>query len=147
MYMCTCTSLSCSVHCHCVRWQRGGCLRGPDGDQCSLRNHRSNLHCHRGEFINFCTIIYCFTFRFSGYNYLEFSGYHISIYMYTIILRKKQVRLNNKAKQHSTPKVVTFPKKMSCLGWDSNPLHYRQSWLGSNLTSHTVHVHVHVVCC
>ena len=28
----------------------------------------------------------------------------------------------NKAKKHSTPKAVTFPKKkMSCLEWDSNP--------------------------
>ena len=32
--------------------------------------------------------------------------------------RSKQGQTNNKAKQHSTPKAVTFPKKMSCLGWD-----------------------------
>ena len=62
--------------------------------------------------------------------------------------RKKQAR-SNKAKQHSTPKAVTFPRKMSCLGWDSNPrLYSRQSalptelprqlsWLGPNLTSHS----------
>ena len=37
--------------------------------------------------------------------------------------RKKQGQTNNKAKQHSTPKAVTFPRKMSCLGWDSNPRH------------------------
>ena len=57
--------------------------------------------------------------------------------------RSKQSHTNNKAKQHSTPKAVTFPKKnelphvglehttlhtqdralyqLSCLGWDSNP--------------------------
>ena len=32
--------------------------------------------------------------------------------------RSKQGQTNNKAKQHSTPKAVTFPRKMSCLGWD-----------------------------
>ena len=39
--------------------------------------------------------------------------------------RSKQGHTNNKAKQQSTPKAVTFPKKtlMSCLGWDSNPQH------------------------
>ena len=40
--------------------------------------------------------------------------------------RKKEaskVKQTNKAKQHSTPKAVTFPRKMSCLGWDSNPRH------------------------
>ena len=37
--------------------------------------------------------------------------------------RSKQAQTNNKAKQHSTPKVVTFLRKMSCLGWDSNPRH------------------------
>ena len=33
--------------------------------------------------------------------------------------RSKQGQTNNKAKQHSTPKV----RKMSCLRWDSNPRH------------------------
>ena len=37
--------------------------------------------------------------------------------------RKKQGQTNNKAKQHSTPKAVTFLRKISCLGWDSNPRH------------------------
>ena len=37
--------------------------------------------------------------------------------------RSKQGETNNKAKQHSTPKAVTFLNKMSCLGWDSNPQH------------------------
>ena len=41
--------------------------------------------------------------------------------------RKKQARsnkqTNNKPKQHSTPKAFTFPRKMSCLGWDSNPVY------------------------
>ena len=40
--------------------------------------------------------------------------------------RKKEaskVKQINKAKQHSTPKAVTFPRKMSCLRWDSNPRH------------------------
>ena len=40
--------------------------------------------------------------------------------------RKKEaskVKQTNKAKQHSTPKAVTFPRKMSCLRWDSNPRH------------------------
>ena len=32
--------------------------------------------------------------------------------------RSKLGQTNNKAKQHSTPKVVTFPKKNE---WDSNP--------------------------
>ena len=36
-------------------------------------------------------------------------------------LPSSRLSLNNKAKEHSTPKAVTFPKKMSCLGWDSNP--------------------------
>ena len=31
--------------------------------------------------------------------------------------RSKQGQTNNKAKQHSTPKEVTFQRKMSCLGW------------------------------
>ena len=29
----------------------------------------------------------------------------------------------NKAKQHSTPKAVTFPRKNELPGWDSNPRH------------------------
>ena len=32
--------------------------------------------------------------------------------------RNKQGQTNNKAKQYSTPKTVTFLRKMSCLGWD-----------------------------
>ena len=31
----------------------------------------------------------------------------------------KQGHTNNKAKQHSTPKAVTFKLKVSCLGWDT----------------------------
>ena len=34
--------------------------------------------------------------------------------------RSKQGQTNNKAKQHSTPKAVTFHKKMSCLGYMSH---------------------------
>ena len=34
-----------------------------------------------------------------------------------------KVKQTNKAKQHSTPKAVTFPMKMICLGWESNPRH------------------------
>ena len=37
--------------------------------------------------------------------------------------RSKQGQANNKAKQHSTPKAVTFPKKNEWLGWDSKPRH------------------------
>ena len=37
--------------------------------------------------------------------------------------RSKQGQTNSKAKQHSTPKVVTFPKKMSCFQRNSNPRH------------------------
>ena len=40
--------------------------------------------------------------------------------------KKKASKLghtNNKAKQHSTPKVVTVPKKIELPGWDSNPRH------------------------
>ena len=52
--------------------------------------------------------------------------------------RSKQGHTSNKAKQHNTLKAVTFSKekrKMSCLGWDSNPRHstlYKErstSWL------------------
>ena len=32
--------------------------------------------------------------------------------------RSKQGQTNNKAKQHSAPKAVTFPRIMSCLRWD-----------------------------
>ena len=34
--------------------------------------------------------------------------------------RSKQGQTNNKAKQHSTPKAVSFPKKkeLPCVGWD-----------------------------
>ena len=58
--------------------------------------------------------------------------------------RSKQGQTNNKAKQQSTPKVV------SCLGWDSKQrqstlktehsttqLPRQLSWLGPNLTSHS----------
>ena len=50
----------------------------------------------------------------------------IHCYMYTSIHERKKeankVKQINKAKQHSTPTAVIFPKK-SCLGWDSNPRH------------------------
>ena len=39
--------------------------------------------------------------------------------------RRKQGRTNNKAKQHSTSKVVNFFKrKMSCIWWDLNMYMY-----------------------
>ena len=50
----------------------------------------------------------------------------------------------NEEKQHSTPKAVTFPKKMSYLGWDSNQKHSRQSILP--LSYMYVHVDVNVHC-
>ena len=63
-------------------------------------------------------------------------------------IKKQQDQTNNKAKQHSTPKAVTFPKKKSCLGWDSNArhactLHSRQSALplsyqGSSACTHRI---------
>ena len=72
--------------------------------------------------------------------------------------RKKQGQ-TNKAKQHSTPKAVTFPRKneLPQVG-THDTLYSRQSalptelprqlsWLGPNLTSHSTpdeHVHVHV---
>ena len=39
--------------------------------------------------------------------------------------RKKQGKTNNKAKQHSTPKAVTFPEinELPRVGLDSNPRH------------------------
>ena len=38
--------------------------------------------------------------------------------------RSNQSQTNNKAKQHSTPnEAVIFPKKINCLGCDSNPRH------------------------
>ena len=74
--------------------------------------------------------------------------------------RKKEaskVKQTNKAKQHSTPKVVTFPRKneLPQVGLEPTTLYSRQSalptelsrqlsWLGPNLTSH-IHVHVHVL--
>ena len=56
--------------------------------------------------------------------------------------RKKEAskvkQTNNKAKQHSTPKAVTFPNKNACIltivSVSYNVLH----------DVHTVHVHVHV---
>ena len=62
--------------------------------------------------------------------------------------RKKQARSNkqtNKAKQHSTPKAVTFPRKneLPRVGLEPTTLHtldralYQLSWLGPNLTSHS----------
>ena len=40
--------------------------------------------------------------------------------------RSKKSQTNNKAKQHSTRTQGSsfFVRKMSCLGWDSNPRHY-----------------------
>ena len=68
--------------------------------------------------------------------------------------RKKQARSNKQTKQSNTahPRQSLFLEKMSCLGWDSNPRHSRQSalptelprqlsWLGPNLN---VHVYVDV---
>ena len=72
----------------------------------------------------------------------------------------KQGQTNNKAKQHSTPKAVTFPKKnelprvgleptalytldsalyqLSYQGrWESTQVLKQLSWLGPNLTSHS----------
>ena len=55
--------------------------------------------------------------------------------------RKKEaskVKQTNKAKQHSTPKAVTFPKKnVSYLGWDSNPQHYTELSVHAIYRSHT----------
>ena len=79
--------------------------------------------------------------------------------------RKKQARSNkqtqHKAKQHSTPKAVTFPRKneLPQVGLEPTTLYtldralyqLQLSWLGPNLTSHStpdVHVHVlGVLCC
>ena len=48
-----------------------------------------------------------------------------------------KVKQTNKAKQHSTPKAVTFPKKnVSYLGWDSNPQH---STLYTELSVHAIY--------
>ena len=57
--------------------------------------------------------------------------------------RSKQGHTNNKVKQHSTPKAVTFPKKneLPRVGLEPTTLYtldralYR--WLGPNLTSHS----------
>ena len=60
--------------------------------------------------------------------------------------RKKQARSNkqtNKAKQHSTPKAVTFPRKneLPRVGLEPTTLYtldralYQLSWMGPNLTS------------
>ena len=66
--------------------------------------------------------------------------------------RKKQARSNKQTRQSNTahPRQSLFLRKMSCLGWDSNPRHStlclecsttelpRQlSWLGPNVTSHS----------
>ena len=63
--------------------------------------------------------------------------------------RSKQGQTNDKARQHSTPKAVTFPKKneLPRVGLNHDTLYSRQSalpaelprqlsWLGPNLTSH-----------
>ena len=62
--------------------------------------------------------------------------------------RSKQGQTNkqtNKAKQHSTPKAVTFPRKneLPQVGLEPTTLYtldralYQLSWLGPNLTSHS----------
>ena len=66
--------------------------------------------------------------------------------------RKKQARSNKQTRQSNTahPRQSRFLRKMSCLGWDSNPRHSilwiersttelpRQlNWLGQNLTAHS----------
>ena len=61
--------------------------------------------------------------------------------------RKKQGQTNNKAKQHSTPEAVTFPRKneLPQVGLEPTTLYtldralyqLSYSWLGPNLTSHS----------
>ena len=51
---------------------------------------------------------------------------HIKVHVYMLMRdaegRSKEARsYKQQGEQHSTPKAVTFPRKMSCLGWDSNP--------------------------
>ena len=56
---------------------------------------------------------------------------HVRIYMYIIMLMRdsegseeeKTSKVKHTTKQN-TPKAVTFPKKMSYLGWDLNPSHF-----------------------
>ena len=52
----------------------------------------------------------------------------------------KQGQINNKAKQHSSPKAVTFPKKVNCLGWDSN--HDTHMYMDSSSLRHSYSVTV-----
>ena len=55
--------------------------------------------------------------------------------------RSKQGQTNNKAKQHSTPKAVTFPKKneLSRVGLEPTTLYTPDGdW--------HIHVHVHTLC-
>ena len=58
--------------------------------------------------------------------------------------RSKQGQTNNKAKQHSTPKAVTFPKKneLSRVGLEPTTLYTLDRAL---YHVYTVHVHIHVL--
>ena len=73
---------------------------------------------------------------------------------------RKQGQTNNKAKQHSTPKAVTFPKKneLSRVGLEPTtlytlhsrqstlPLSYQGSSAGWAQISHLMYMHLHEVC-
>ena len=63
--------------------------------------------------------------------------------------RKKQARSNKQRQSNTThPRQLLFLRKLSCLGWDSNSrqsalpteLPRQLSWLGPNLTSHSIHL-------
>ena len=70
--------------------------------------------------------------------------------------RSKQGQTNSKAKQHSTPKVVTFPKKMSCFQRNSNPRHstlcidrvlYTAIYMYQGSLAGWAQIHVHALVC
>ena len=54
----------------------------------------------------------------------EIAMYTYALYtsnVHVLMRDEKDVYINKKAKQHNTPKAVTFSRKARCLGWDSNP--------------------------
>ena len=59
--------------------------------------------------------------------------------------RSKQGQTNNKARQHSTPKVVTFPKKneLPQVGLEPTTLYAERST--TELPRQHVHIHVYLI--
>ena len=53
-------------------------------------------------------------------------GIYMTLVIYEMLRKTRQgntTQQKDKATQHNLPRAVTFQRKISCLGWDSNPQH------------------------